>query len=87
MRPRAAPACAIPRQKRQPRAGREARSPTRSGPRRRRAAQGHDIFLLLDARRRDQLTELFGALDVTLTAAHLSKLAGIFPPGVAAGER
>ena len=43
------------------------------------AAQGHDILPLVGARHRDQQTELFGALDVTLTAAHLSKLAGIFP--------
>jgi len=51
------------------------------------AAQGNDIVPLVGARRRDRLTEALGALDVKLTAAHLSKLAKAFPPGVAAGGR
>jgi aryl-alcohol dehydrogenase-like predicted oxidoreductase len=51
------------------------------------AAQGNDIVPLVGARRRDRLTEALGALDVTLTAAHLAKLAKAFPPGAAAGGR
>jgi len=51
------------------------------------AAQGNDIVPLVGARRRDRLTEALGALDVTLTAAHLAKLARAFPPGAAAGGR
>jgi pyridoxine 4-dehydrogenase len=51
------------------------------------AAQGNDIVPLVGARRRDRLTEALGALDVTLTPAHLADLAKAFPPGVAAGGR
>ena len=51
------------------------------------AAQGKDIVPLVGARRRDRLTEALGALDVTLTPAHLAALAKAFPPGVAAGAR
>jgi aryl-alcohol dehydrogenase-like predicted oxidoreductase len=50
-------------------------------------AQGKDIVPLVGARRRDRLTEALGALDVTLTPAHLADLAKAFPPGVAAGGR
>jgi aryl-alcohol dehydrogenase-like predicted oxidoreductase len=51
------------------------------------AAQGRDIVPLVGARRRDRLAEALGALDVTLTPAHLAALATAFPPGAAAGAR
>ncbi|MHC2338642.1 aldo/keto reductase [Bradyrhizobium sp. USDA 4454] len=51
------------------------------------AAQGNDIVPLVGARRRERLTEALGALDVTLSAAHLAALAEAFPPGAAAGGR
>jgi pyridoxine 4-dehydrogenase len=51
------------------------------------AAQGNDIVPLVGARRRDRLSEAIGALDVTLSAAHLATLAKAFPPGAAAGTR
>src|SRR5712664_1737305 len=50
-------------------------------------AQGKDIVPLVGARRRDRMTEALGALDVTLTPAHLADLAKAFPPGVATGGR
>jgi pyridoxine 4-dehydrogenase len=51
------------------------------------AAQGADIVPLAGARRRDQLTEALGALEVRLTAAQLAALDQAFPHGVAAGSR
>ena len=42
---------------------------------------------LVGARRRDRLTEALGALDITLTPAHLAALGKAFPAGVAAGTR
>jgi aryl-alcohol dehydrogenase-like predicted oxidoreductase len=51
------------------------------------AAQGTDIVPLVGARRRDRLSEALGALDVNLTPAHLSSLAKVFLPGIAAGGR
>jgi aryl-alcohol dehydrogenase-like predicted oxidoreductase len=51
------------------------------------AAQGNDIVPLVGARRRERLAEALGALDVTLTNAHLAALAKTFPPGVASGNR
>jgi aryl-alcohol dehydrogenase-like predicted oxidoreductase len=51
------------------------------------AAQGKDIVPLVGARRRDRLTEALGALELTLTPAHLAALAKAFPPGAAAGAR
>jgi pyridoxine 4-dehydrogenase len=50
-------------------------------------AQGSDIVPLVGARRRDRLTEALGALDVTLTPAHLAALARAIPAGAAAGAR
>jgi aryl-alcohol dehydrogenase-like predicted oxidoreductase len=50
-------------------------------------AQGSDIVPLIGARRRDRLTEALGALDVTLTPAHLAALAKAIPIGAAAGAR
>jgi aryl-alcohol dehydrogenase-like predicted oxidoreductase len=51
------------------------------------AAQGNDIVPLVGARRRDRLSEALGALDVTLTKAHLTALDAAFPHGAAAGNR
>lgn len=51
------------------------------------AAQGDDIVPLIGARRRDQLAEALGALQVTLTPAHLAALSEAFPVGIAAGAR
>src|SRR5258708_818870 len=48
-------------------------------------AQGSDIVPLVGARRRDRLTEALGALEVTLTPAHLAALAKAIPVGAAAG--
>ncbi|MFI6701214.1 aldo/keto reductase [Streptomyces sp. NPDC050509] len=50
-------------------------------------AQGEDIVPLVGSRRRDQLTEALGALDVTLDAADLDALREAFPADVAAGDR
>jgi pyridoxine 4-dehydrogenase len=50
-------------------------------------AQGSDIVPIIGARRRDRLTEALGALDVTLTPAHLAALAKAIPVGAAAGAR
>ena len=50
-------------------------------------AQGSDIVPLVGARRRDRLTEALGALEVTLTPAHLAALAKAIPVGAAAGAR
>jgi len=51
------------------------------------AAQGADIIPLVGARRRDQLAESLGALDVGLTAADLAAITDAVPKGAAAGER
>ena len=50
-------------------------------------AQGEDIVPLVGARTRQRLSESLGALDVSLTAAELAELAGVFPADIAAGER
>jgi aryl-alcohol dehydrogenase-like predicted oxidoreductase len=49
--------------------------------------QGSDIIPLVGARRRDRLTEALGALNVSLTPAHLAALAEAIPVGAAAGGR
>jgi aryl-alcohol dehydrogenase-like predicted oxidoreductase len=51
------------------------------------AAQGPDIVPLVGARRRDRLAEALGALNLTLSADDLAKLAKALPRGAAAGER
>lgn len=51
------------------------------------AAQGDDIIPLIGARRRDQLSEAVGALDVRLEATHLAWIEQAVPRGAAAGER
>ncbi len=50
-------------------------------------ARGEDIVPLLGSRRRDQLTETLGALDVKLTSADLAAIEAAVPPGAAAGDR
>jgi len=51
------------------------------------AAQGDDIVPLVGSRRRLQLDEALGALDVTLTQADLAAIEQAVPKGAAAGER
>jgi aryl-alcohol dehydrogenase-like predicted oxidoreductase len=51
------------------------------------AAQGRDIVPVLGARRRDQLEETLGALELSLSAADLAALDEAAPKGAAAGER
>jgi aryl-alcohol dehydrogenase-like predicted oxidoreductase len=51
------------------------------------AAQGDDIVPLIGARRRTQLTESLGALDVKLTAEQLARLADAVPAHAVAGSR
>jgi aryl-alcohol dehydrogenase-like predicted oxidoreductase len=51
------------------------------------AAQGNDIVPLVGARRRDQLTESLGALQVALSPADLQAIEAAAPKGSAAGER
>jgi pyridoxine 4-dehydrogenase len=50
-------------------------------------AQGPDIIPLIGARRRDQLAEALGALDLRLDARDLARVEAAVPPGAAAGER
>ena len=51
------------------------------------AVRGEDIVPLVGARRRDQLVEAAGALDVRLTADDLAAIEQAVPKGAAAGER
>jgi aryl-alcohol dehydrogenase-like predicted oxidoreductase len=51
------------------------------------AAQGNDIVPLIGARRRAQLDEALGALDVSLTPADLAAIEQAVPKGAAAGAR
>ena len=51
------------------------------------AAQGRDIVPLVGSRRRDQLTEALGALDVVLTADDLARIERAVPKNAAAGDR
>jgi len=50
-------------------------------------SRGEDIVPLVGARRRDQLKEALGALDVTLSKSDLERLEEVVPPGAVAGER
>ena len=50
-------------------------------------SRGEDIVPLIGARRRDQLTEALGALDLALTDADLAAIERAVPKGAAAGER
>ncbi len=51
------------------------------------AAQGDDVVPLIGARRRDQLQESLGALELKLTADQLARLAKAVPAGAVAGGR
>jgi aryl-alcohol dehydrogenase-like predicted oxidoreductase len=51
------------------------------------AAQGDDIVPLIGARRREQLRESLGALEVKLTVGQLARLAEAVPVGAVAGGR
>ena len=51
------------------------------------ASRGADIFPLIGARKRDQLTESLGALDVKLSDADLAAIEKAVPKGAAAGGR
>ena len=51
------------------------------------AAQGKDIVPLVGSRRRDQLKEALGALDVALSADDLAVIEHAVPKGAAAGTR
>jgi aryl-alcohol dehydrogenase-like predicted oxidoreductase len=51
------------------------------------AAQGEEIIPLVGSRRRDQLAEALGALDVTLSADDLAAIERAVPKGAAAGDR
>nr|WP_298683352.1 aldo/keto reductase [uncultured Dongia sp.] len=51
------------------------------------AAQGDDIVPLVGSRRRDQLKESLGALDLTLTPADLAAIERAVPQDAVAGER
>lgn len=51
------------------------------------AAQGDDIVPLVGARRRDQLSEALGALELDLSASDLERIEAAVPRGSAAGER
>ncbi|WP_026869029.1 aldo/keto reductase [Inquilinus limosus] len=51
------------------------------------AAQGRDIVPLVGSRRRDQLAEALGALDVVLTPDDLARIEQAVPKGAAAGDR
>jgi aryl-alcohol dehydrogenase-like predicted oxidoreductase len=50
------------------------------------AAQGDDIVPLVGARRRDQLMQALGALEVTLTEGDLAQIESALPKGAAAGD-
>jgi aryl-alcohol dehydrogenase-like predicted oxidoreductase len=50
-------------------------------------SRGEDIVPLIGARRRDQLTEALGTLDVTLTPADLARIESAVPAAAVAGTR
>jgi aryl-alcohol dehydrogenase-like predicted oxidoreductase len=50
-------------------------------------SRGEDIVPLVGARRRDQLEEALGALEVELTADDLERIEQTIPPDAAAGDR
>jgi aryl-alcohol dehydrogenase-like predicted oxidoreductase len=50
-------------------------------------SRGEDIVPLIGARRRDQLEEALGALDVQLTPDDLERIEQAIPPDAAAGDR
>lgn len=50
-------------------------------------ARGKDIFPLIGARRRDQLAEALGALDLSLSPDDIQRIQDAVPKGAAQGER
>jgi pyridoxine 4-dehydrogenase len=50
-------------------------------------SRGDDVVPLVGARRRDQLREALGAIEVTLTPADLARIAQAVPPEAVAGTR
>jgi len=50
-------------------------------------SRGEDIVPLVGARRRDQLEEALGALDVALSPDDLERIEAAVPPDAAAGDR
>jgi pyridoxine 4-dehydrogenase len=50
-------------------------------------SRGTDIIPLIGARRRNQLNELLGALDITLSAEDLARIEAAVPPAAVAGTR
>jgi aryl-alcohol dehydrogenase-like predicted oxidoreductase len=50
-------------------------------------AKGDDLLPIPGTKRRKYLEENAAAVDITLSAAQVSELDSIFPPGAAAGER
>jgi aryl-alcohol dehydrogenase-like predicted oxidoreductase len=50
-------------------------------------SRGEDVVPLIGARRRDQLKEALGALDISLTAADLARIAQAVPAEAVAGTR
>jgi aryl-alcohol dehydrogenase-like predicted oxidoreductase len=50
-------------------------------------SRGDDVVPLVGARRRDQLNEALGALDIVLTPTDLARLEEVCPPDTVAGER
>lgn len=50
-------------------------------------SRGEDIVPVIGARRREQLADMLGALDVTLTAVDMARIEEAVPANAAAGER
>jgi aryl-alcohol dehydrogenase-like predicted oxidoreductase len=50
-------------------------------------SRGDDLVPLIGARRRDQLSEALGALDIAFSKSDLARLEEAVPAGAAAGER
>src|SRR5262249_34706616 len=50
-------------------------------------SRGEDVVPLIGARRRDQLKEALGALDISLTATDLARIAQAVPAEAVAGTR
>ena len=51
------------------------------------ASRGDDVIPLIGAKRRDQLRDAIGALDVTLSPADIARIESAMPAGAVAGER
>ena len=51
------------------------------------ASRGDDVIPLIGAKRRDQLRDAIGALDVTLSPADIARIESAMPADAVAGER